>query len=169
VDNWHDDLEHTLRSEAEESEADAAKLAARRRQLSDVAFDAMTHGDMVAVTSADRTYVGTVQYAHGDLASLETAGGLIDANLAGPLHLVIRQRAHSEGLDRATGAGSFKARLSEYELTGEVVEVVGPPAGVFLQGRIAAVGRDHIALTSADGESAFVPLSAIAFVVRHRG
>jgi len=169
VDNWQGDLEHTLRSEAEESESDAAKLAARTRDLGDVAFDAMTRGDLLAVTSSDRSYVGTVRYARGDLVSLETDGGWIDANLSGPLHLVIRRRAYSDGFDRVAGAPTFKARLTEYELTGELVEVVAPHAGVSVKGRIAAVARDHLMLTTADGQDVFVPLLQIAFVVRHNG
>jgi len=169
VDNWNDDLEHTLRSEAEESESDAAKLAARTRALSDVAFDAMTRGDLLAVTSSDRSYVGTVRYARGDLVSLETDGGWIDANLSGPLHLVIRRRAYSDGFDRVAGAKTFKARLSEHELTGEPIEIVAPLAGVSMKGRIAAVAKDHVMLTTADGQDVFVPLSQIAFVVRHKG
>ncbi|NIA24458.1 MAG: hypothetical protein GWP04_02695 [Gammaproteobacteria bacterium] len=166
MDSWNDDLEHTVRSEAEESESDAAKLAKRARALGDVAFDAMTRGDLLAVASSDRSYVGTVRYARGDLVSLETDGGWIDANLVGPLHLVIRRRAYSDGFDRVAGADTFKARLSEYELTGELVEIVAPHAGVSMKGHISAVAKDHLMLTTADGQDVFVPLSQIAFVVR---
>lgn len=167
MDNWDDHLEHELRSDAEESESDAAALAARQRDLTDVVFDAMAAGDLLAITSLDRTYTGVVTYARRDLVSIRTAGAGVDANLAGPLHLVVKERAHAAGLDLGSGAPSFRARLSEYELSGETVEIVAPAAGAALTGRITAVARDHVVITSEDVEAAFVPLTKIAFVVRH--
>lgn len=167
MDNWHRDLEHAQRTDAEESEFDAAKLAARTRDLGDVAFESMTGGDLVMVRSYDRSYAGSVRHAHGDLASIQIAGGSVDANLAGPLHLVVRHYAYSDGVDRTPGPRTFKARLSEFELTGETVEIVAPAAGASLQGHIAAVARDHVMLATDDGLTAFIPLAEIAFVVRH--
>ena len=90
------------------------------------------------------------------------------ANLAGPVHLGSRRRGYSEGFDRVAGVATFKARLSEHELTGELIEIVAPHAGVSAKGHIAAVARDHVMLTTADGQDIFVPLSQIAFVVRHK-
>lgn len=55
------------RAEAEESEREAAQLAMRDRSLSDVAFEAMASGGLIAVTAGLWTFTGLVVYAAGDL------------------------------------------------------------------------------------------------------
>jgi hypothetical protein len=172
VNDWNDEildhLEHETRSEAEEAERDSAALAARVRQLADVAFDAMTNGDMLTVSTLGQSVTGRVQHARGNLVSLETAGDSIDINLSGPVSLSITQPASWHGHGRTRGAATFRARLAEYELTGEPVQIVAPLAGVALAGTIAAVAKDHIMIETLDEQRAFIPLTKIAFVSRHR-
>jgi hypothetical protein len=160
-------LEHGLRLDAEEAEYDAAKLAARRRLLWEVAFDAMARGDLVAVSTFGRSITGTVAHARGDLATIETEAQSVDVNLRGPVSLVVVQYAYSPGHGRSSGAAGFEARLREYELTGEQVEIVAPLAGVVATGQIEAVAKDHVMVITLDEQTLFIPLAQIAFVIQH--
>ncbi len=161
------DLESELRRDAEEAEHDAAKLAARARRLGAVAFDSMARGDLVTITTLGHSVSGTIHHAAGDLASVATVDGSTDVNLGGPIAMRITRRAHASGRGRARGASSFTARLTEYELTGEQVEVVAPLVDIVASGQITAVARDHVALVTLDEDSLYIPVGHIAFVVRH--
>lgn len=168
--NWHDDtserFEHEVRLEAEEAEYDAAKLAARQRRLGDVAFDAMSRGDLLAASTFGRAITGTVSHAREDLVEIETTAGSVDVNLAGPVRLSVVEYAHSLGRGRAEGAGGFVARLREYELTGEQIEIVAPLTGTATIGQVSAVAKDHVMVVTLDEQTLYIPLAQIAFVLR---
>ncbi len=160
------DLENELRLDAEEAERDAAKLAARARHLGAVAFDSMARGDLVTITAFGHSVSGTIRHAAGDLASIEATDSSTDVNLGGPIAIQIARRADSPGHGRTRGASSFAARLTEYELTGEQVEIVAPLIGLVASGQITAVAQDHVAFVTLDEHSLYVPVGQIAFVVR---
>jgi hypothetical protein len=162
------DLENELRFEAEEAERDAAKLAARARYLGAVAFDSMARGDLVTIATFGRSVSGTIHYAAGDLASIQVTDGFTDVNLGGPIAIQITQQARSLGHGRTRGASTFAARLTEYEMTGEQLEIVAPLLGLSVSGQITAVARDHVALMTLDEQSLYVPLEQIAFVIQRR-
>ena len=162
------DLENELRFDAEEAERDAAKLAARTRHLGAVAFDSMARGDLVTIITLGHAVSGTIRHAAGDLASVEAADGSVDVNLGGPVAIQIAQQAQSSGHGRTKGAPSFSARLTEFELTGEQIEIIAPVVGLVASGQITAVAQDHVAFVTLDEQSLYIPLKQISFVIQRR-
>ena len=161
------DLENELRFDAEEAERDAAKLAARTRHLGAVAFDSMARGDLVTITALGHAVSGTIRHAAGDLASVELSDGSAEVNLGGPVAIQIARRAQSSGHGRTRGAPSFSARLTEFELTGEQVDIIAPVVGLVASGQITAVAHDHVAFVTLDEHSLYIPLQQISFVIQH--
>ncbi len=155
-----------FRAEAEEVERETAKGILRRRTLAAVASELMQRGDRVTVGTSGRSFTGHFVFTAGDLASLRTPSGDVEVNLAGPVFLHVAERAMRGGVAPGRGSGSFRARLKEFEQTGEPLEVVAPAAGQSLFGRITVVARDHVVLVDRDEREWFLPVAAVAFVVR---
>jgi hypothetical protein len=151
-----------LRAEAEEYEALAAKDLLRRRDLGAVARELLHRGDRVAVTSGGRTFTGVVVHAAGDLACLETAGGVVDVRLGGPVAIRVVEVVRTGGLPSGRGAGSFVARLHEHEAAGVTVELGCAALDSEPRGRLAAVASDHVVLDAESGRS-YVALAAIGW------
>lgn len=157
-----------LRAEAEDSERLAAQAARRGRSLADVARELMARGDTVTVAVPGRWFTGVIIHASGDLLTLRAAGGSVDVNLRAPAHLQVVQRARSGGLAGSDGASSFKARLFEIEMAGELVTLGCLTVGEEVRGRIAAVGVDHLVWQSGGGREWYLPLVAVTHVL-HAG
>lgn len=154
----------TARLEAEESEREAAQLAMRTRSLEDVAFDAMTRGDLIAVTVGPRTFTGQVAYSAGDLMTLEAGGTLVDFNLGGPISIRLVERARSGGLSRREGPGSFRGRLLEYEGLGRTAELGSVLFSEPLRGTVKVAARDHVLFQDRAGQEWAVPLAMVSYV-----
>ncbi|HEX2029220.1 MAG TPA: hypothetical protein VHF25_14595 [Nitriliruptorales bacterium] len=154
-----------LRRDAEDAERDAARALARARTLGDLAAHLRDRGDEVALTVAGDVLTGTVTAASGDHLQLRTPRALVDVPLGQPLALQVTVRARSGGAQRR-GAGGFRARLLELELDGDEVQVRTSVLGGLQRGRIAAVGRDHLALVGPDGVERYITLEAVHYVAR---
>lgn len=153
-----------LRAEAEITEQETHQGRLRKRTLSDVARQAANRGDQVTVPVAHRTFIGTVIHVGNDYLTLETAGEWVEIRLdAAPLRI----RPHrSGGLSTTKGSATFKARLGEYEQTGERIELI-IDGGEVLPGTVTVVAVDHIMFEETSGETV-VPLTRILAVARRR-
>lgn len=159
-------VEHEFRWEAEETQADAEKLRLRRRTLSDVALEAMERGDTITVVSGSTTVTGTMAYVRGDLAVIQSGHALASIHLGGPTVLRLTSRSLTGGSSSDHGSGSFKARLAEFEQTGEIITLVVQGITENLEGRISIVGTDHIGITGRDGTEWFAPIAHIALALQ---
>lgn len=156
-------MEARLRREFEAAESEAALLAARRRRLADVAWEAAQAGRQVTVRVGSRHVVGKPLYARNDLMSLETANGRVDVCLPN-IDAMSVAPAPGHGVSVRKDVESFAARISMLQLTSERVEVVCRGGEARFYGTIEYVARDHVALAGSRGE-VLVALDAIAYVV----
>ena len=154
-----------LRAEAEITEMETHLGRLRRRSLADVAGEAMNRGDTITVISADRTITGSLEFVGSDYVIVQTASEMVDARLTLCAFSLTRRR--SGGHLTRSGSKTMKARLAEYEQTGEPLQLLAPSLGVNATGRISVGATDHIVLT-ADGVELFVPTDQIALVIRTR-
>ena len=157
-----------IRWEAEDVEADALKLTLRRRSLSDAVAELLHRGDTVSFVTPPLTVTGLLTHCRGDLAIMDSGEAPISANLAGPVVIRRERSARSGGSSSSGGSGSFKARLSELELTNEAVGIITPSTADVVLGRIHVVGTDHIVMTGPGNIDWYIPLPTIALVVQAR-
>lgn len=161
-----DEVGSEFRLEAEALEDDAAKLVLRRRTLEEIAVELMNRGDEVGATGAGMTISGVITHAAGDLAIIETSHSTVSVNLAGPVSLRVVRRARAGGRGRANGSPSYRSRMLELEMSGELVEIVSPLSSDPLVGTISVVGVDHVVVIDRDQLEQYVPLSAVAFTLQ---
>jgi hypothetical protein len=62
----------------------------------------------------------------------------------------------------------MRARLAEYEQTGELVHIVAPSISTEVAGSVIVVATDHVTVRRSDGGDVHVPIDAIALVIRPR-
>jgi hypothetical protein len=155
-----------FRAEAEMVEFETEIGRLRRRSLHDVAREAANRGDRVSVVTAGRTVTGLVAHVGKDYLSLETPTEYLDARLDRVALLVSPNT--SGGIDPRGGSITFKARLSEFEQTGEQVEVVASQINTSVLGRVAVVATDHVIVQDADGATNVLPLDTIDLAFRTR-
>ena len=161
-------ISREIRWEAEDVEADALKMTLRRRSLSDAVVELMNRGDVVSFVTQLLTATGLLTQCRGDLAILETHGAIVSANLSGPVVVRVVERVRAGGASSSGGSGSFKARLSELELTGETVGIVTPSTADIIAGRIGIVGTDHIVTVGSGDVEWYIPIPTIALIVQAR-
>ncbi len=160
-------VEREIRWEAEDVEADVEKGRVRKRSLGDVAAELMHHGDTVAVGSAQTELTGRFIYASGDLAVLQTGHAIASVNLAGPIYIKVTRRSPQGGVSSTTGgSGSFKARLAEFEQTGEPLRVIATGLAESIEARITIAASDHVVVTNRDGIEWILPSTTIAMVLQ---
>jgi hypothetical protein len=160
------ELRSSARLDAEEDERQAAQLAMRTRSLSEVAFEAMSRGDLIAAGLGDRMFTGRVVYSSGDLMTLEASGSTVDFNLQGPMQLRIIAPARSGGGGRQDGPGSFRGRLLELETERGELEVGSPVLPSGPRGTLQVAAQDHLVFRDAGGGEWFVPLTWVGYVAR---
>lgn len=153
-----------VRADAEASEADAATVEMRRRQLHDVARELASRGDEITVFAGDRSARGTLTYARGDIAELATASGPIDVHLAAGVALRVDHRVVAGGTDPRSGSDTLRARLLEHELAGHRLEIWMPRHGLDISGRLVSVGKDHAVARDGDDREWTISLMDIAWV-----
>lgn len=158
-------METVTRREMEAAERQAVDLAARRRTLVDVAWEAVQSGRAVVVRIGQFEISGLVVYARGDLISVQTTFGMVEVQLGGIDSLQIARSPSGEGRSVPREAESFVARMSLLQLDNEEVEVVCRGALTRFEGRVRSVGRDHIVMDTPHGQ-VFVSLLAVACVIR---
>jgi hypothetical protein len=154
-----------VRADAEEAERLALQASLRRRDLADVGRELMARGDRVALDVSGRRLVGVVVHAAGDLASVEGDGGRVDVALRHLRRLVVVEPDATPGRDvtGGSGPGTFKARLFELELSGDLVELALAGGGE-VTGRLRAVGVDHVLVRDLDEREWVVALDELAHV-----
>lgn len=155
-----------LRAEAEIAEIETEIGRLRRRTLAEVAREAANRGDRVSVVTAGRTVTGSVVHVGKDYLSLDTPTEHLDARLDRVALVITPHRAG--GLTPRGGSVTFKARLSEFEQTGETVEVVSHDLTYTLRGVIEVVATDHVIIRDADGSHSSLPTDLVDLVLRPR-
>ena len=156
-------MEARLRREFETAESEAALLAARRRRLTDVAWEASQAGKQVIVRVGSRQVGGKPLYARNDLMSLETANGRVDVYLPN-IDAMSVTPSSAGGRSVRKEVETFAARIAMLQLTRERVEIVCRGGEARFDGTIEYVARDHVALAGPRGE-VLVALEAIAYLV----
>lgn len=151
-----------MRAEADLDEQETEKGRQRRRTMADEARRAMARADTVSVTVGGRTLSGHVDAVGSDYLVLVTATTAADIRLD---RVVLRVRPQPRGgQDGRPGSATFKARLAEYEHTGEPVTlIIGPDE---TEGIVTLVAVDHLRVTTPDAEELVVPLDAVTAVLR---
>ena len=154
-----------FRLAAEEDEYWAMKQARRSGTLAEIAYDAMSRGDLVEIRIGEMVYRGHVRHARNDLLVLQGTGYL-DVNLAGPVLLRVVEKAASAGVGMSPrGAESFTARLAELEQSKELCRFVCVSTEVAVEGRVSIRARDHLIVEDSDGGEWVLPLPWIVAVV----
>jgi len=155
-----------FRREAEEVERLVELQRIRARTLSEVATEHMARGDRIAVHVGGHRLTGLVTAAIKDLLQLEEGNRSMDVNLGAGVMLELVERARSGGHDGTSGSRSFRARLAEYEQTGELLTLILSPGGTTLRGRIRVVGADHAVVEDEEDRTFYLALGTIGAVVR---
>ena len=144
--------------EATEHETEQGRL--RSRPLATLWEQAMHRGDRVVASGSFGVCAGTVEYVGKDYAVVAASDMTWDVRLRSA-SLVVRRS--SQGGHTATGGSrTLRARLAEYEATGENVEV--HTERTVTSGAIRVAASDHILMES-DVEIG-IPLDVIVAVSR---
>lgn len=160
-------VEREIRWEAEDVEADSETGRVRKRTLGDVASEIMQRGDLVVIGSIDTAVTGRIIYAKGDLAVVETGHALASVNLRGPIYLRVAEKQRSGGVGTPQGgSATFKARMAEFEQTGESIRVVATGLAESIEGRITVAASDHVVVTNRDGVEWYIPSTTIAMILQ---
>lgn len=160
-------LRSEMRLEAEEAERDAARSAAMRRTMRDVACELMAHGDAVVLGLSDNhRFEGRLRHVGSDFLSIESRSSRIDVRLDAVGHLAVAQRALAGGRGPSRNeAPGWRARLLELELGASQVGIGLRGEEEELLGSVVLVGADHFCLAgAADGLERFIPFPAVAYV-----
>jgi hypothetical protein len=156
-----------FRLAAEEDEYWAMKQARRAGTLSEIAYDAMSRGDLLEVWAGETAFRGFVQHTRNDLLVLQ-AHANVDINLGGPVVLRVVEPAATPGAGvNRTGAASFAARLAELEQGDTMCEFIVPFSGAPVHGKVAIRASDHLIVDGVDAQEWVVPLKWLMAVVSH--
>lgn len=153
-----------FRAEAELDEIETETGRRRRRSLADVARSSMHRGDTVSALVAGRTLIGRVDAVGVDYLVLVTAAEAVDVRFDASLLRVVP--APSGGHDGRPGSATLRARLAEYEQTGERVTALLTDAIADVTGTIRVVATDHVRMVDLDGADVVVPLRLLAGITR---
>ena len=176
--DWHHDpldelareLRHTVgrefQAEAEVTEHETNIGRLRRLGLAEVVRAAMHRGDAISLITGSRTVTGTAVFTGKDYVVCQTATELFDAPFDRAV-IRIEPRA-SGGHSTRGGAITFRARLAEYEQTGESVSLICADSSLEVSGALAVVASDHCILQEPDGSRFHIPIGQIALVARTR-
>lgn len=154
-----------MRAEAEAVELETHLMRLRRRSVADVAREAMHRGDRLTVMARGHTFSGDPVFVGKDYMVIETTTEIYDVRLD-RVALAVTRRTEG-GHSVRGGSVTFRARLAEYEQTGETVRLVASGIPHELDGRILVVATDHVVVGSSDGEQV-VALGALDLIIRPR-
>jgi len=152
------------RAELEATEFETHQDRLRRRTLRDVARMLLHRGDRLTVQAGALKLSGHVTAGGTDYVTINTNHLCADARL-GMVALRVTKR-RSGGAQAGGMPSTWRARLTQMELTQETVQVHAPSLGVSLEGRIRAVAVDHVWLVDAAGFDIYVPFEEISVVTR---
>ncbi len=152
------------RAELEATEFETHQDRLRRRTLRDIAKMLLHRGDRLTMRTGQLQLTGEVVGGGRDYVTINTEHLCADARLD---RVALRVTRRSSGGVEARGtAPTWRARLTEMELTQEMVEVYAPSLGVSQPGRIRVVAADHLWLMDPTGFDSYLPLEEIAVVIR---
>jgi len=154
-----------FRSEAEEVERLVQLQRRRRAVLRDVANAAMHQGQGVTIRGFGDEWSGELLAVGTDYLSLRTPTQLLDARLDSIA--IGLTPARQGGRSGVPGSDTFKARLTEFEQTGEEVILRCRQPDLEVTGIINVVATDHIEIRCPD-ERCYVPLGGVFLVIRPR-
>ena len=161
------ETDREFREEAAAEEADATQLLLRSRTLANAAFESMVRGDEVTLAAGGREWGGRLVEAAGDLAVIDTGSHRVCVSLPALSWLRIDRRGPGDGQRSSGAVGSLRAQLGVFEIEAESVEMVTTDGGS-VEGRVRAVGRDHVDLVGSTGVHWMVALGAVAAVAVRR-
>lgn len=152
--------------EAEITERETHLGSLRKRRLADVAREAMHRGDVVSALVGRRSVKGSVMFVGADYLVIQTASQTLDIVLDRAV-LRIETRPGGGHTTRG-GSATFKARLAEYEQTGEPVtlHLIGDVPQQ--TGRILVAAIDHCVTEDAEGVRSNIPIALIEMISRQR-
>lgn len=154
-----------FRLAAEEDEYWAMKQARRAGTLSEIAYDAMSRGDLLEVWAGETAFRGFVQHTRNDLLVLRAQTN-VDVNLGGPVVLRVAERAATLGVGATkSGPASFAARLAELEQSETLCQFIVPFSRAEVSGRVAIRASDHVIVDGPDRKEWVVPLKWLIAVV----
>ena len=155
-----------FRAEAELTELETHQGWLRNRPRHDVATQAMSRGDRVHVTTAGLSLVGSIDSVGKDYAVIETSSNVADVVLSA---CALRfMPSPTTGHSARPGSMTIRARISEYEQTGDEVRIIAPDIGIDLSGRILVAASDHLILIDQDNHELAIPTSSVAMIIRPR-
>lgn len=144
--------------EMTELETEQGRL--RRRLLAEVWEQAMHRGDQVRAVAPFGRITGKVDFVGSDFATVIGDGMCWDLRLDSCVMQPVR--SPSGGHTVRGGSRTFRARVAEFESTGEEVTVLA--GGEQFTGSIVVAATDHVAL--AGNPPTIVPLPMIVAVRR---
>ena len=151
-----------LLDELEITEVETERGRLRHRSLPQVWEQVMHRGDRVTATTRMGLVRGTVDYVGTDYATVVGDDTSWDIRLERSILSQV-ERSTAGGHTVTGGSRTFKARLAEYEATGEPITILLPHLA--MRGRIAVVATDHVVVT-AETDTATVPIQLIDVIRR---
>ena len=154
-----------FRGEAEEVERLVQLQRQRKAVLADIATRAMHQGQGVTVRGLGSEWSGELLAVGSDYLSLLTANQFVEARLDSIA--IGLTPARQGGRTGKPSSDTFKARLTEFEMTGEEVTLrCGAPL-VDVTGVIEVVATDHIEMRL-PMERCYLPLDGVVMAIRSR-
>ena len=152
--------------EAEITESETETGRRRRQTMIDIVTEAMHRGDTVTARFADTVVTGTVVAVGSDYFSVETPYEVGDLKTDVVALSVSKQP--EGGSSTKPGSMTFKARLAEYEQTGETVGLVLRDGRKWDASQLHVVAADHVAIGHEGEPRTYLPLGEIAAAFRSR-
>jgi hypothetical protein len=151
-----------FRNEAQEVERLVHLQRRRNAHLRDVATAAMHQGQGVTVQVLGDEWSGEVLSVGTDYLSLKTATQLLDARLDSiAIWLIPARQGGSVG---KPASDTFKARLTEFEMSEELVTLRSRIPVIEVTGVIEVVATDHIEVSCP--ERIYLPLDGVFAAIR---
>ena len=144
------ETDREFREEAAAEEADATQLLLRSRTLANAAFESMVRGDEVTLAAGGREWGGRLLEAAGDLAVIDTGSHRVCVSL--PALSWLRWTVGGVGTGNVAAGQSDQLRPNSgcSRSTPRALRSWPNPGGS-VQGRVRAVGRDHVDLVGSTG------------------
>jgi hypothetical protein len=152
-----------FRSEAEEVERLVQLQRRRKATLRDIATAAMHQGQEVRLRGSGEEWVGELMAVGSDYLSLKTATQILEAKLDSIVIGLVPAR--QGGRTGKPASETFKARLAEFESTGEEVTVRSRQPVIEVTGVIEVVAADHIEM-NCPAERCYLPIDGVFMVIR---
>jgi hypothetical protein len=154
-----------FRSEAEEVELLVQLQRRRKATLRDVATTAMHQGHGVTVLCFGNMWSGELLAVGSDYLSLLTASNFLEARLDSITMGLTPVR--QGGRTGRPASETFRARLTEFELTGEELTLRCISPLFEATGVIEVVASDHVEMRIAT-DRCFLPLDGVVMAIRSR-